>query len=133
MKVLVATRDGEGEVAGDFCFTVDGELVTPGMLECSSPDTCGCGRSFSGLASSRGTTTARVVDLPEMTREDVRLALAESLRRGGWFSHIDERSADAMTEAQLAAIEAAVSHFEVGTLLGRNGDRLWDRAYPDAL
>ena len=85
MKVLVATGDGQGEVAGDFCFTVEGELVTLGTLECSSPDVCGCGRSFAGLASARATTTARVADLPHMTRDDVRLAIDESLRRGGWF------------------------------------------------
>ena len=132
MKVLVATRDGQGDVAGDYCFTVEGELVTPPILECRSPDTCGCGRGFAGLASARATTTAKVVDL-ELTRDDVRLALAESLHRGGWLRHLDRASAEAMIDDQLDTIECAVSSFECATVLGRRGDQLWNRAYPDAL
>jgi hypothetical protein len=67
MMLLTATRKGQGERAGDFSFTVEGELVLVGPVcarDQADPDGgCGCGRAFSGLSSHRATTTAIVRDL----------------------------------------------------------------------
>ena len=52
MKVLVATKESQGELPGDYSWTVEGELVTAVVCECSSPKKCGCGRGFPGLASA---------------------------------------------------------------------------------
>jgi hypothetical protein len=52
MMLLTATRKGQGERAGDFSFTVEGELVLVGPVcarDQADPDGgCGCGRAFSG-------------------------------------------------------------------------------------
>ena len=36
------------------------------FIECDDGDQCGCTRSFAGLTSHRATTTAVVVDRPEL-------------------------------------------------------------------
>lgn len=94
MKVLVATRETQGERDDDFYFTVDGELVTPVVIACAHGDECSCRRGFPGLASGRATTTARVAELPEFTLVQLWQALSDSLERQGWlrlFPDPDER------------------------------------------
>lgn len=66
MRVLVATHETQGEVEGDFSFCMDGELVRFPVVVCRSGDECGCARCFDGVASQRGTTTAKVVDRPDI-------------------------------------------------------------------
>lgn len=66
MRVLVATHETQGEVEGDFSFCMDGELVRFPIVVCDSGDECGCARCFDGVASQRGTTTAKVVDRPDL-------------------------------------------------------------------
>jgi hypothetical protein len=84
MKVLTATREGQGNQDGDFCHGVEGELVFADFVcatDRSDPDGgcgCGCGRMFSGLNSLLATTTALVRDL-ELTYDDVRVALSTSV------------------------------------------------------
>ena len=86
MKLLTATREGQGDREGDFCHAVEGELVFPGFVcatDRSDPDGgCGCGRAFSGLNSLRATTTALVRDL-DLTYDDVRMALSAHLVAAG--------------------------------------------------
>lgn len=84
MLVLVATTELQGTHADDYSFTLDGELVTPIVAECSAPDRCGCGRGFPGFASSRATTTAVVADRPHLTRELLADAVLAWLERDGW-------------------------------------------------
>jgi hypothetical protein len=78
MMLLTATRKGQGERAGDFSFTVEGELVLVGPVcarDQADPDGgCGCGRAFSGLSSHKATTTAIARDL-DLDESDVRLAV----------------------------------------------------------
>src|SRR5947209_1126911 len=92
MKLLTATREGQGDRDGDFCFAVEGELVIlGGMCATDRADPvngqCGCGRAFAGLASRRATTTASVRDL-DLTRTDLALAIA---------SHFDANRISAAT------------------------------------
>jgi hypothetical protein len=78
MQLLTATREGQGERAGDFSFTVEGELVLVGFVcatDQADPDGgCGCGRAFSGLSSRKATTTAVVRDL-DLDEADVQSAV----------------------------------------------------------
>lgn len=53
MYLLTATTRGQGDEAGDFAYAVPGE-----------DGGCGCGRSFTGLASGMVTTTAVVAEWP---------------------------------------------------------------------
>jgi hypothetical protein len=78
MQLLTATREGQGERAGDFSFTVEGELVLVGFVcatDQADPDGgCGCGRAFSGMSSRKATTTAVVRDL-DLDEADVQSAV----------------------------------------------------------
>jgi hypothetical protein len=127
MKVLVATNRTQGTQPGDYAGTVEGELVTALAVECDSPRTCGCGRGFPGLASSRATTTALVVDLPHVDRDALADALESSLERGGWLDHLDDDEADELVEAHLEAIEIVCAHYPVGTVVSRWGGKVYSR------
>ncbi len=82
MRVLVATDEGQGTRAGDFCWTVEGEIVLAGpVLECCDPHGCGCGRGFPSLGSARSTTTAMVVERAGIEAADLRRAIRDSLER----------------------------------------------------
>jgi hypothetical protein len=85
MRVLIATNELQGLSPGDYAWTVEGELVSGVATECDDGDRCGCSRGFVGLASSRATTTAMIVERPGIERADLRDAVHESLRRGGWI------------------------------------------------
>lgn len=120
MKVLIATAAMQGTRPGDYCATIEGELVTPLAVECCSPSECGCQRGFPGLASSRATTTAMVVDRPDIDREALTQAVNDSLERGGWFGELDDDECSDLVTEHLEAIEAVCSHFPVGAIVERS-------------
>jgi hypothetical protein len=128
MKVLVATKESQGELPGDYSWTVEGELVTPAVLECHSPGTCGCGRGFPGLASERATTTAMVVDRPDLERDDLWDALYDSLERQGWLRELESDEIDEVVGEHLQCIEIVCANYPVGTIVGRWGTKVWSRA-----
>lgn len=97
MKLLVATMQTQHQCATDFCFVAEGELVTIEEPCDKDRDTdgvplpdgvCGCGRAFTGVLSRTGTTTARVIDNPEMTPEA--LAMILSGHDGGFGATFDD-------------------------------------------
>ena len=126
MKVLVATKSTQGEQTGDYCWTVEGELVTPVVIPCCSPAKCGCGRGFPGLASSRATTTALVADRPDLEREEVALAFRESLERGGWLYGLDQGEIAEVVADHLRCVARICATFPVGSIVRRDGDRVYD-------
>ncbi len=71
MKILVATKQTQGQRASDFSFTQEGEIV---MLdddhdgEAVDGD-CGCQRSMVGMNSGKSTTTFQVIEA-DFTRGD---------------------------------------------------------------
>lgn len=151
MLVLVATKERQGDMAGDYTWTVEGELVTPVVAECRTPDACGCAAGFPGLASSRATTTAMVADLAHISEDDLRDVIEGALERDGWFdllSTSESNDADDTSEgegdeiaSQLASelidehmecIAAVCARFAVGTVLGRSGDLVFSRSIEQA-
>jgi len=128
MLVLVATKLGQGELPGDYSWTVEGELVTPVAAECASGDRCGCRRGFPGLASSKATTTAVVADLCNLSSTDLRDAVFGSLERDGWFDLIAEEEADELIDEHLESIAAVCARFGVGAIVGRNGALVFERS-----
>jgi len=121
MKVLVATHQTQGDQEGDYCWSLDGELVTPFVLECRSPATCGCGRGFPGLASSRATTTALVVDLAHIGLGELEQAVSDSFLRDNWITMDRLAYADVVIAAQLSHILEVASRYPVGTVVRRSG------------
>ncbi len=145
MRVLVATSELQGTAPGDYSWTVDGELVVVDVTECARPDRCGCGRGFPGVASRRATTTAMVVDLPHIARDDlvevvadhVDLHWADLLIAGADADGVDpddsiDEQLDAITEEYVANIEQVCREFPIGTIVERHGTLVSARAFPAA-
>lgn len=119
MKLLTATSRTQGQRDNDFTFCIEGELVIVGPVFCEAdqedPDGgCGCGRSFGGLNSDKGTTTAVVSDL-DFTPEDAALAIRSALEQSNFIKYMDPEDVDA---AIREAIELA-DEYAVGTVLER--------------
>ena len=124
MLVLVATRETQGSDDGDYCFTVEGELVTPITFECCVPETCGCGRGFPGLASARATTTAMVVDRAGITLPLLRQSVTDSLERGGWRGIANDEF-EQMVDEHVDTIVRICKAFGDGAIVRRDGPAFW--------
>jgi hypothetical protein len=133
VKVFVATSRTQGEQDDDYCCTLDGELVHLPVLECASPDGCGCIRGFAGIASHRATTTAEVATR-DLTDDGVLSAVTDSLISGGWVPDA-QHDAALHREAELLAHEVTADLLElatrlpVGSVLGRRGTKLLVRRF----
>lgn len=134
MKVLVATNEMQGALAGDYAWTVEGELVTIEFSACSTPESCGCGRGFVGLASSRATTTAMVVDLPHIGPADLREVVEDWLERSGWNELLehDAEAIDAVTDEHVENIEMVCANYATGTVVERDGELVRPRGFAAA-
>jgi hypothetical protein len=122
VKVLVATNQTQGYWKGDYHWALDGELVTPLVVECCNPDQCGCARGFPGLASSKPTTTAMVADLPHVGVAELERALRDALTRDGWLSGLKPAKADDVVHVHLSAILEICAEHRPGTIVRRQGD-----------
>ena len=126
MKLLTATREGQGDRDGDFCHAVEGELVFAGFV-CATDRRdpaggCGCGRAFSGLNSLRATTTALVRDL-ELSYDDVRLALSAHLVAAGMGPDVlGGTDFDDMLEEEVEQTIRYASVWDAGSIVGRRLD-----------
>lgn len=126
MKVLVATTETQGMFEGDYCSTVDGELVYIQSVSCPDP-LCGCTRGFAGLSSARATTTAMVVDRPDLKIGDLADALTDSLERGGWLRGSSDNEAAEMVGELLTMLVNITEPTEPGSVVRRNGDLAYVR------
>lgn len=89
MKVLTATRETQGWRANDYCWAIEGELVIFIPLECSGgsvDDECGCRRGMGGMTSRRATTTMKVVDRSDLTRDTYLHLIKENLKAQGYLT-----------------------------------------------
>jgi len=134
VKVLVATTEAQDSQGDDFAWAVDGELVFIPTLSCEGHE-CGCRRAFAGMASNQGTTTALVVDRPDISRAQLATALADSLDRqnagsgGSGASRAPKQPLPTERFGELfGALSAALNHFSDGTILERDGFMLRKRA-----
>lgn len=128
MRVLVATDEGQGTRAGDYCWTVEGEIVLTGpLLECCDPQGCGCGRGFPGLGSARATTTAMVVERAGIDAADLRRAIRDSLERQRWLVELDDHERDALVDEEARLISWTAAQFPLGAVVSRGGDQVWQR------
>ena len=137
MKLLTATRERQGELAGDFCYAVEGELVLLGLV-CATdqrdPDgACGCGRAFSGMSSMRATTTALVRDLA-VSLDDVMLAVQGYYVSDGMGPDVigGATFADLVAET-VVSMEDAAADLPVGAVVGRRLDQLTWRSEPSGV
>ncbi len=132
VKVLVATKEGQGDRHDDYAWAVDGELVYVPADSCDCPG-CGCGRGFAGMASSRATTTALVVERHDLGLPDLSNALSDSLERQGWISTGWTTDDEELFRQLFQRLLVSASHFPVGSIIERDGHLLKRRAQTEPL
>ncbi len=113
-------------VPGDYNHAVDGELVYVPEADCCDPS-CGCDRGFAGVASARATTTAMVVDRPDLTEDDVSIALIDGLTRQGWLEDGWGEVNEELFEQYWAMLELITLNFAPGTIVERSGNEVRQR------
>jgi hypothetical protein len=132
MRVLVATNELQGTRAGDYAWTVEGEIVVADVTSCGHP-ACGCGRGFPGLASSRATTTAMVADLPHIELDELREIIGDWLERAGWADLLDDPDDIAeVIDEHIENIDLICTNYAVGTVIERNGASVRPRGFAAA-
>jgi hypothetical protein len=134
MKLLTATRRGQGEQAGDFCFAIEGELVILGFIcatDRNNPDGgCGCGRAFSGLSSKKATTTALVRDL-DISVDHLRLAVESYYAAGGMGPNVlGAREFSDLVAETVAELADLAPLLPPDAVIGRRLDDLIVRSEP---
>lgn len=123
MKVLVATKASQGKRRNDFCWADEGELVGFAS-ECDGESIdggCGCRRSFTGMYSRKGTTTAKVIEF-EGTREDYVEVLALT-NAAAWGGLILREESEREAEELLRIADT----FDVGYIVEKRGDEIQTR------
>ena len=120
MKIIVATKETQGQRKDDFHFADEGEIVT--VSDCDNlHGTCGCERSMVGVRSTGGTTTMMIVQA-DMTREQY----IEQLRTAnGDYAGVD--LSDAVFAVQADALLELAAEFTAGAVIERNGDDFQQR------
>jgi hypothetical protein len=86
IKVLVSTKQTQGQRKNDFSSVPEDELLTFVSGPCGdgeADDECGCTRSLVGIECRRGTTTAKVVER-ELTQARLARLFKQSADSAGW-------------------------------------------------
>ncbi len=153
VKVLVATEEAQGLRHSDTAAAVEGELIYLPFGACQGrlgradgdrgvapvteaapcptatiDEACGCHRTFVGMASSRCTTTALVMERGDLTPDDLWTALTDALERQDGPDPM--ASAEQFFEFRLLFRRtlATAEHFPPGTIIERDGTRVSRRA-----
>ena len=139
MKVLIAVNQQRRVHEHQPGQAVDGELVSPILLECTQPERCRCNRSWAGLSTVGFSALAEVADRPNLDRPELRRLVHGLLDEVGWIDdmvqaieadrcagvgHVDDPVwvAERMIDEHLAQIDEICATFPVGTVLSRLGD-----------
>jgi hypothetical protein len=139
MRVLIAVNQQRRVHEHQQGHAVDGELVSPVLLECTDPERCRCNRSWAGLSTVGFSALAEVADRPNLDRSELRRAIHSLLDEVGWIDEMVQAietdraagagdaddpvwAAERMIDDHLAQIDEICSTFPVGTVLSRLGD-----------
>lgn len=126
MHVLVATTRTQGQEPDDFDHAAPGELVRFPLAECDDP-ACGCTRAFAGLDSARATTTAEVVDRPDLGPAALWDLLRDDAVRGVGPDGLSTLDLVLLTADLLELVDSAAA-LPVGTVIGRHEQGIVVRA-----
>jgi hypothetical protein len=126
MKVLVATKETQGQRTSDFCWTNEGELVTFSFTCCGGKGDidggCGCQRDMTGLVTFKGTTTVKVVS-KKMTEADLVNSLIR-YRVKAWSASATDPAVIAEAEERAKELIRLANGFKVGDVLEIRGDKI---------
>lgn len=111
MKLLVSTRETQGQRCNDFCMAPEGEIVTYGIND----------SEMVGVSSLEGTTTFKVIE-KDMTIEDLASIFVEHLIKAEWK---DAPSKDLLriAESDAYAILRVSDKFPEGSVLERRNHK----------
>lgn len=139
MKVLIAVNQQRRVHEHQPGQAVDGELVSPILLECTEPERCRCNRSWAGLSTVGFSALAEVAERPNLDRLELRRLVHGLLDEVGWIDDMVQAieadrcagvgdvddpvwAAERMVDEHLAQIDEICATFPVGTVLSRLGD-----------
>jgi hypothetical protein len=140
MRVLIAVNNQRRLQTHRPGEAVDGEIVTPVVLECTEPASCPCDHSWAGLATGGFSALAEVADRPNMTEAQLRRAIHGLLDDVGVIGGLIETieaddvaldggqcddpvwAIERMIDDHVAQIEAICESFPIGAVLSRLGD-----------
>lgn len=115
MKVLVSTKQTQGQRPDDFSYVREGDLVCFGEVCGRGNDGCGCERSMVGLKNRKSTTTMRVAELILTRNEWIETAAASEHK--AWSSAMSLSECRREMARHLARIETALANVPVGTIM----------------
>ncbi|MFG1617355.1 hypothetical protein ACGFI3_31720 [Nonomuraea wenchangensis] len=109
--LVLAAPHGDDPRDDGYNHAIPGELLyRPFICDSGQQDNCGCERSWVGTGSSKATTLAEVVDMPDMTRADYLATIGLYLMdMWGWEAR------EAYQEAQ--DIAGLAEHYGAGALV----------------
>ena len=128
MRILVATKEGQGQRRNDFCHAREGEIVVFGS-ECDGETvdgSCGCRRAMVGSLSLKSTTTMKVVDMPHAEFR-IRTAIRRRMERGGWDKLMTPEEIAEEVEADARELLRLAAAFPVGMIVERRGNQFQER------
>jgi hypothetical protein len=128
MKILVATKDTQGQRRNDFMWCREGDIVKFGT-ECDGEDIdgrCGCRRAMTGVESNSSTTTMKVVDL-DITKEKLTEAVRGNYRKGGWYKLMGSEGAEEHIKKEVEELIRVAGTFTVGNIVEKRGNKLQSR------
>ena len=122
IKVLVATKDTQGQRKNDFFFTKENEIVIHSSeCDCEAVDgKCGCKRSLAGIHTLKATTTMKVI---EQEKEKVEVEFNKSAFMKEWSKII---KVELLKEVLNETLDVA-NHFPVGAVIERRGSKFSTR------
>lgn len=123
MKVLVATKEGQGLRKNDFFFTKEGEVVKFGF-DCDGENVdggCGCRRSLVGVDTSLSSTTFKVVNL-DVDGKDIENTIFLSLKEHGWLDALGIEPSRRLSAAIAKDVISVAFKFNEGDIIERRGD-----------
>jgi hypothetical protein len=132
VKVVTATSTGQGDRPGDYCWTVEGELVV--VLDACARDRadpdggCGCGRGFAGMTSRRATPTAMVRDVDVAVEEYYETVAAHLVELGYGPDALGDLEFEELAEDTAADLLRWADTWPAGSVLGRRLDSVHVRS-----
>ena len=112
MKVLVSTKETQGDNVLDFCFVPDGELV--GLFLKTKHKEIG---TLSGIKCRTTTTTFKVVDM-DITPDEYLRMITESQQKAGFHTEAAKEFNVESDQDVADFVLKGIEDFQVGDVLG---------------
>ncbi len=129
-KILVATKETQGQRKNDFFWATEGEPVVSGHA-CDGEDIdggCGCRRSMIGTDSRKATTTVKVAIINKTPKEYAEI-IKKYYKDSGWAeAYRTEVKLDEVVNREANELLKIAQMFEVGQVLEIRGDEMHTRA-----